>query len=90
MTIYLSKTIEDESNDLAFKINKTNKNVSLFKINALNKIRTFIVIKHYFKAIFFNLIRCCFENAGKFIFAEALETNYETYFPQIKKGNLNK
>ena len=31
--IYLSETIENESNDMKFKINKTNKTASLFKIN---------------------------------------------------------
>ena len=31
--IYLSGTIENETNDLTFKINKTNKTASLFKIN---------------------------------------------------------
>ena len=29
--IYLSETIKDETNDLTFKINKTNKTASLFK-----------------------------------------------------------
>ena len=33
--IYLNETIEDETNNLKFKINKTNKTASLFKIKQI-------------------------------------------------------